>query len=643
MTKQIEAAGAFYRIWAEDSALRKSLEDIQRRMQAAGKAALAVGAGIAGAGTAILAPLVAAAGKFSEIGSEIADAASRTGASTEFLSALGYAAQQTGSDLGAVEGGLKKMEKTMLAAERGSKKTLDTLDRLGISAADLKGKSPEDAFTLFADKLSQVDDVGKRAALAMEVFGGSGQKLLPILNGGASGIASMRAEAESLGIVLGQDQADSADALGDAWDKLQAALAGATIQVGSALAPALTILAGLVTGVVTSVTAWIQANPGLIQGLAIVGAGLVAVGTVVASVGTAMILGGAAVGALSTAIGAIGTVFAAVLSPMGLVVAAVVGAGAAFLSFADTGRGAFEGLFGELSGTLSAVVEALTRGDVSTAGQILWTELKSIWARGVNALKDTWNEWKTFAIQVVIEAMAGLGEAIANGWATLKSLWTRGTSFLSDGWSLFTKTISDLWAGAYNFIAGGLIRLRGLLDQSFDADGALSELTKAAEQAANARQSALEDKLAANEEEKEQDLKAIEDARKARLADLEKFRRDATEGNFARRDEEEKRLNDELRSLRDELKKRTEQVRAPRADPSADTKTKVDDIRDELVDGVKDADKTLKSAGTFEARFLSQQFAGSDADRQLQEAKLTREEIKQLRKDLKNVKLVFVP
>mgnify|MGYP000179829139 CR=1 FL=1 len=91
---------------------------------------------------------------------------------------------------------------------------------------------------------AQVGNPTQRAALAMDVFGKSGQKLIPLLSAGAKGIDELRAEANRLGLTVGTDQAQSAADLQDAWNRLLKTLKAAAFAIGGALAPDLTALLG---------------------------------------------------------------------------------------------------------------------------------------------------------------------------------------------------------------------------------------------------------------------------------------------------------------------------------------------------------------------------------------------------------------
>jgi TP901 family phage tail tape measure protein len=101
------------------------------------------------------------------------------------------------------------------------------------------------------------------------------------------------------------------------WDLLKSALDGIAIQVGSALMPVLNdLVTNYIMPVVTAVSAWITANPELTTQIALFMAGLVALGPVIGMIGMA--------------ISAVTGVVMFLLSPIGLVIAAVALLAAAY-------------------------------------------------------------------------------------------------------------------------------------------------------------------------------------------------------------------------------------------------------------------------------------------------------------------------
>lgn len=221
-----------------------------------GKAAFT---GLAAATGAALGGIIASASHFASAGSEIADASARTDASAENLSALGFAAKQTGTDLGTVEGSFRKMQKTIGEASSGSKQAADALAQIGISAADLQGLNPDEQFDKIGRAVAGVSDSTQRAAIAMEIFGKSGTSIIPLL----SDMDALKAQAQALGVVLTNDQANAADALGDSWDALGSAIGGVENVIGSAVAGPLTQMISTVTNLVIGMGQWVSQSDAL--------------------------------------------------------------------------------------------------------------------------------------------------------------------------------------------------------------------------------------------------------------------------------------------------------------------------------------------------------------------------------------------
>lgn len=201
----------------------------------ANPAMLAAGAVTAMAGAAVL-----AVKEFAAFGDAIEEMSQRTGFSTESLSELKHAADLSGTSIEGLEVGIRRMQRSILDAQQGTKAAVDSLNALGVSAAQLHGLAPEEQFTVLASALADVADDSTKAALAQEVFGRSGTALLPMLADGAAGLEAMRAEARELGIVMSAEDAAAAAEFQDAMARLGAQVTSAKFQLGSTLVPALT-------------------------------------------------------------------------------------------------------------------------------------------------------------------------------------------------------------------------------------------------------------------------------------------------------------------------------------------------------------------------------------------------------------------
>ena len=128
--------------------------------------------------------------------------------------------EQSGADMETLEAGLRRMQKVVVEAADGSEAARDTLQKLGIAVGDLKALTPDEQFKLIADKLSKIENPALRAALAMDIFGKSGTKLLPLMNDGAAGIEALQEKARRLGLTISTEDAQAAEEFGDTLDVL---------------------------------------------------------------------------------------------------------------------------------------------------------------------------------------------------------------------------------------------------------------------------------------------------------------------------------------------------------------------------------------------------------------------------------------
>lgn len=418
----IRAGRAFVELFADDSALQRGLKAAQRRLQAFGAAVQSIGRKFMGIGGMIVSPLVGAAKVFDSMGSGLYDMSQRTGASVEALSVLGYAARQTGTDMEAVEAGLRRMQKTVADAAAGSSSAQEALQKLGLTAKDLAGLSPEEQFARIADALAAVEDPSARAAAAMKVLGRGGAALLPLMAGGAAGLDQYRKAAERLGLVISTTDARAADEFGDTLSDLWATLKGVAFTVGSAVAPVLKDAAGWLIQAAVTTSAWIKENRGLIASALKVGAVIFAAGAAVYAAGA--IFKGLAIG-IGIAISAIKVLYItlaagrvallALVSPIGAIATLALGIGAAFLYSSGGVDAAMNAISDSLRQTVAeskrafgAIAKALSAGDIAKAAEILWLLMKLEWTKGVGALQDIWGTVWTKVKLTANDAWTGL-------------------------------------------------------------------------------------------------------------------------------------------------------------------------------------------------------------------------------------------
>lgn len=177
----------------------------------------------------------------------LADLSQKTGISAETLSGLEYAAKMSGTSLDGIANGMKKLAVNMYDTSNGTGDAKEAFKTLGIAVTDASGKlkTTDGVMLEVADRFKEMEDGPTKAALAMKIFGKSGEELIPLLNEGAGGIEAMRQRAEELGLTVSDQTASAMEALGDKFDTLGMASMGAARQLAADLTPALTSVADL--------------------------------------------------------------------------------------------------------------------------------------------------------------------------------------------------------------------------------------------------------------------------------------------------------------------------------------------------------------------------------------------------------------
>ena len=140
------------------------------------------------------------------------------GLNVERLQELQYAAKVTaGVSEGELQGALHSLTGTIHQFRMGNIQAGDAITQLGIPLSMLNSENmrADQLFAIVSDRISKIQDPLRKAALANEIFGGSGAALIPLLDKGSKGIAAMGSEARKYGNFLSA----SAVREGEAFDK----------------------------------------------------------------------------------------------------------------------------------------------------------------------------------------------------------------------------------------------------------------------------------------------------------------------------------------------------------------------------------------------------------------------------------------
>jgi hypothetical protein len=220
---------------------QKFAEDQRKRYERIGKM---IGTAIAGFATGAFASWI-------KQSIDAADAAAETaqslGITVEAFQSLSYAASTAGVEQEGLTGALNKFNKTISQAAAGGKKQAAAFADIGVSVRDANGnlKDADKVLLEVADKFQGYEDGANKAALAQDLFGKTGAKLIPLLNSGKKGIQELQEQAQRLGLVMSAENAAAADQFNDSLTALDGVGRGMANNLAADLLPALNDITGL--------------------------------------------------------------------------------------------------------------------------------------------------------------------------------------------------------------------------------------------------------------------------------------------------------------------------------------------------------------------------------------------------------------
>ena len=429
----IRAGAAFVELFADDTALTKGLNAVNAKLASWGKSVMKVGGAITGLGAAVSAPLTLAAKTWAESGSEMLEMSERTGASVESLSRLKGVLSLVGLSMEDFRNSFKQLQNAQVNAAQGNEQLQRTFARLGLNPLDLASKPLDQQLDLLADAFKNVENPALKTAMALDLFGEAGAKMLPLLNKGAGGLGDARREIEAMRLVMTTEGAERANRLNNSLRFLSATSGELWATLGSAAAPTLEWVTKLLTQVNVRAIDWANNNQSLIGTVYAVATGATVLGAALTNVGLAL-FGAAQVGK------AVAGVFGLILSPLGLVAVALGAAAVALYKFTSLGD--------VMRSALGGIMDALSAGDLEGAWNVAQLAIRQGWLETKVFLLDTWNEF-TAGVMVGWDLIKAKGVEVANG---IQVGWHLALVEMVKAWNIFAAAVK---AGA-DMLPGGL-------------------------------------------------------------------------------------------------------------------------------------------------------------------------------------------
>jgi hypothetical protein len=447
----IRAGRAFVELGTHDKDLFAGLDRAAAAVKGFGSKVAAGGFGLIGLGSSVLAPLGAAFLETVHHLRELGDAAERLSTTPAILSALGYAAEQTGASMEDLEAGTKNLYKSIAASGRPAGELADEYKRL-------------------ADELAGIEDPARRSARAVELLGRNGLALLPMLSKGGEDLQRRLDRAAKVRGMPTEEEVAQAAKVGEAIDDVWQSLKRIPGAVASALLPfadAIEAAADKAVDLLAAVKAFIRANALVIIGVTAAAAAVVALGGAVVVLGSVITAAGVVLEVLAG-------VLAFAVSPAGILLGIFVGLAAAMVYLAVTteeGKAAlrpFVEAWGELADvfgtTYGGILDALMGGDLELAGEIAMAGLTAVWKLGLVKMQSAWDDFKHFFL---------------DGWKSARLLFelnlNDAVAFFAQAWIKVLKLVNKNFHETFTAVLKGMA---GIADVFGDKDlgGALRTL-----------------------------------------------------------------------------------------------------------------------------------------------------------------------
>jgi hypothetical protein len=216
---------------AELKRLEKALENLDTASAGIAKGLAAITAAAAGMGYAILKTL--------EASGQLIDASKAIGISAQSLQTFQHAAAQAGVGADQLNTTLIKLSGNLGSAiAKGSGPAIDALNRLGIPLQQIATSRPDEQFRLIATQLNAMTNPAERNALAIELFGKQGPRMLEV----ARGLEAAKKELEDMGLALSDLDVARLDEAGDAVDSLKSIFASGLKKAVADIAPYIVVI-----------------------------------------------------------------------------------------------------------------------------------------------------------------------------------------------------------------------------------------------------------------------------------------------------------------------------------------------------------------------------------------------------------------
>ena len=174
-----------------------------------------------------------------KVGDEFAKSAKMVGISAEALHRFAFAAEIGGAAMRDITTSLRVISKRVNDANNGLTTSVRAFSQAGIAVRNANGEflNAEELLLASADAFAAMTNTTERTALAQELFGRAGTKLIPLLIEGTDAMRKLMHETEELGLVFTAVESKNAEEFTDELLRMNSSFKGVGLAIGKALMP----------------------------------------------------------------------------------------------------------------------------------------------------------------------------------------------------------------------------------------------------------------------------------------------------------------------------------------------------------------------------------------------------------------------
>jgi len=184
---------------------------------------------------------------------EVAKTAGRLNTTTEALSRLQFAGEQTGVAVTTMNMALQRMNRRVAEAAQGAGEAKAAIaDDLGLDATKLAAMGVTEQFRAITAAFKENVPAADRTRVAMKLFDSEGVALINTMLGGTEALDEFAATSDRLGNTIDSKTAKAAERFNDSMNRLKASIGGVVAGLADAFVPTLQRVSDAIEGTISS-------------------------------------------------------------------------------------------------------------------------------------------------------------------------------------------------------------------------------------------------------------------------------------------------------------------------------------------------------------------------------------------------------